>query len=116
MVAVSLPLPRSSCDEGMRLVGTKIHKRRLWVPGEEAGQEELFVVEGRSLLFEMMSDSDIALMDVVVVGRWVAPGNNCACEDGFGAPEALDVGKTVKQVVLVTVHCLRSLSEHLGQW
>lgn len=114
MVAVSLPLPRSSCDEETRLVGTKIQKRRFWVPGEEAGQEELFVVEGRNLLFEMMSDSDIAL--VVVIGRWVAPGNNCTCEDGFGAPEVLDLGQTVTQVVLVTLHCLRSLSGHLGQW
>lgn len=113
MVAVSLPSPRSSCDEETRLVGTKIQKRRFWVPGEEAGQVELFVVEGRSLLFEMMSDSDIAL--VVVVGRWVAPGNNCTCEDGFGAPKVLDVGETT-QVVLVTVHRLRSLSGHLGQW
>lgn len=114
MVAVSLPLPRSSCDEETRLVGTKIQKRRFWVSGEEAGQEELFVVEGRSLLFEMMSDSDIELVVLVVVGRWVAPGNHC--EDGFGIPEVLDVGKTVRQMVLVTVNCLRSLSGHLGQW
>lgn len=114
MVAVSLPLPRSSCDEETWFVGTKIQKRRFWVPGEEAGQEELFFVEGRSLLFEMMSD--IALVVVVVVGRWVAPGNNCAFEDGFGALEVLDMGKTVTQVVLVTVNCLRSLSGHLGQW
>lgn len=95
-------------------MGTKNQKRRFWVAGEEAGQEELFVVEGRR--FEMMSDSDMALVIVVGAGSWVAPRSNCACEGGFGTPKVLDVGKTVTQVVLVTVHCLRSLSGPLGQW
>lgn len=88
----------------------KSQRRRTWAAADEAGQEELLVVEGSSW-FEMM----VEFVVVVAAGRWVGPGNNSACEDGFGATEALDVGKTVTQAVLVIERCLRSLSGHLGQ-
>lgn len=85
-------------------------RRRAWGAEHEAGQKELLVVEGRSW-FEMV----VELVVVVGAGRWVGPGNNSACEDGFGASEALDTGKTVTQLVLVIERCLWSLSGHLRQ-
>lgn len=88
----------------------KSQRRRTWAAADEAGQEELLGVEDRSW-FERV----VVFVVVVAAGRRVGPGNNSACEAGFGATEALDVGKTVRQAVLVIESCLRSLSGHLGQ-
>lgn len=88
----------------------KSQLRRTWAAAHEAGQEELLLAEGRSRV-EMVAECAA----VVAPGRWVGPGDNSACEDGLGATDALDVGKTVTRAVLVMERCLRSLSRHLQQ-
>lgn len=103
-------MPRSSSDGETKLAREKRKLRRTWAAADETGQEELLVVEGRNW-FEMVVECVV----VVAPGRWVGPGNNSACEDGLGAAEALDAGKTVTQAVLVIERCVRSLSGHLEQ-